>query len=35
MEKNIATNFNDEYSKLGDETLKSRAEFIKNNRNEI
>ena len=29
MEKNIATTFNDEYSKLGDETLKGRAEFIK------
>ena len=27
--KNIATSFNDEYSKLGDEILKGRAEFIK------
>ena len=35
MEKNIATNFNDEYSKLGDETLKSRAEFIRKNRDKI
>lgn len=35
MEKNIATSFNDEYSKLGDETLKSRAEFIKKNRDKI
>ena len=35
MEKNIATNFNDEYSKLGDQTLISRAEFIRKNRDKI
>ena len=35
MEKNIATSFNDEYSKLGDEILKGRAEFIKKNRGKI
>ena len=35
IEKKFATNFNDEYSKLGHEILQIRAQFIKNNRKEI
>ena len=35
IEKKFATNFNDEYSKLGHEILQIRAQFVKNNRKEI
>jgi len=35
LDKSFSANHNDEYSKLGHELLKSRADFIKKNRNEL